>query len=1536
MVDEIKSGVFFSWFSPILKEGASKQLDLEDLPPLPTSFQSRNTYESFSETILNCFPTKPNSKSERKVKKPSWLNNGSFPDLGIREFGSMHPLLQCIIHNHADSIVKIFLLKMVSCGLSFASPLLLGQLVSFLSGTVTLHNLHDGILWVSLLTIAAVLSAAINTNSNARSLDIKLKLQSALTVIVFERIAVLPMCALDDISLTSAQLLNFVQVDIEQVANFIQTVNDVWSLPVQIAVAFALLYLQISISFLAGIAVILIMIPLNSIIARQFGWNTENLLKNKDARCKLILEALNAINAVKMTHFETAILHISNQFREKEIIYLSRRKYLDAVCVFLWAVTPVFVPYITFTTSVLIRGEDSLSASQVITSIALLNMLIFPMNALPWVLNGFMEARVSLRRLSKLLNHANNKELDVFALLRSSSHRVSSYTYTTKPSFSTTIAGANVKQPPLLLSVPWARYNNNINNNNNNNNNTASSSTANTTPNVNSSTTHTTMTSQQFSVALREPLHLESGSLCVLTGRTGCGKSSLLLAFLYELRAAISPQLPVSHSDSANANNNNNNNNNNSMNSYNSNNSISMIHHNPLSTVYSEEAIALLQTVFDPVRDVEQEILSISTDLSAGKSRVHLPERLSYSAQSAEMFTGSIRDNILAGTSYDAGKYDRILRGCALLDDLEHTWQREGDRSEVGPTGNRLSGGQRTRLSVARALYANTRTVLLDDPFAALDRPTATHLFRFLIEEMHIHQRIIIVATHSLDLLQHAHTDSAENPLNILLILLEEGKEVMRGSYRELAETSSLFQQLISEKDQSHDNNNNDNNNSNNSNNHNADLNLSHNSKKEDNPNDLAASSLSRSPAGPLEADEIIEATSLQPLAIAKLETEKRKDDEDIITKEEEEEERQVGRIASSVYLRYLEYVGLCVLLGTLIATCFMQISAAAMTFWLGFWASQQEDFSVQEFLWISSLIVGVNVLCTTLRSFLFAFAGLKAARKLYEDLATSVFHTSTTFFEKRVIGQISNRFGKDSNAIDDSLPFIANILLAQCFQLLGAVLVMVYNDAFILVVIVLVVIFYYRLQHYYRESSREFRRLDSIYRSPVYNLLHDICQCAVTVRSLPDTSFHWMRHRLFVALDESLRVTLSLNIASQWLNMRLQLLGSCITATLAISILINRLVSILPISPGLAGLSLLYSYNIVNYLNGFVNALAETEQEMISVERVLEYARLPSETAAVDSTVDDGEQTSRGSAGRKQEQYSLLSGNDHYDEEAAATSIARTNPIAAEPSLAVSLLDGEISHSQVSRELVVSNVTLHYENSSVAALKALSFHLLPGQKLAVVGRTGSGKSSLLKCLLRLHEYEGSIMLNGKNIVEMELGQLRGQYISTVTQNPMLFSTSIRFNLDPFQDHEDDEIFAMLSDIGFIASIVSDAESAGKQKKPITIVDASDLEDMKTFLDRELEQAGAALSLGQCMLLSLARVLLRRSLVIALDEVNSSLDRKTHLLVLQALQKHCQRYPETIVIAVCHRLEDMHLLCTHLLKLDHGERVEFGEYPSPS
>lgn len=496
---KLLSSVFLSWFTPVLSTGNQKKLELSDIPLLPQQLRTNSSKKKFVERrsteeqngyLTDCWMRCSDSDYTKKLRK------------------SRSTLLRRILTVQGSALFKTGVLKLLMTALSFAGPVLLGNIVSFIEQKPTINEYPEALLWISLLAISSAASAALNTNYNLRSWAIKASVQGSLTRVVFERAMRLPLIACQDLEMTDAQVNNLVQVDVEQLANCFTSIHDLWSLPLQIVVAFVLLYLQIRIAFIAGVVVIVLLIPVNTVIAKRIGSATDKLMKEKDNRLKVISEALRSICSCKMSGLEQFVLNLSKYYRDRELSHLATRKYLDALCVLLWATTPVLVPYITFTAAVLLPDQAELSSADIISAIALLNMLIFPMNAFPWVVNGIMEARVSLQRISKALCNRRgdslvtiNEELNVIGNISGSKANRSFTVKNVEFGWKNTL---NEDSSQLLdgTSSPLIKDD-----------------------------------AENFSVRIAENgLDFKSGEVMAIVGATGAGKSTLLLGLLRETR----------------------------------------------------------------------------------------------------------------------------------------------------------------------------------------------------------------------------------------------------------------------------------------------------------------------------------------------------------------------------------------------------------------------------------------------------------------------------------------------------------------------------------------------------------------------------------------------------------------------------------------------------------------------------------------------------------------------------------------------------------------------------------------------------------------------------------------------------------------------------------------------------------------------------------------------------------------------------------------------------------------------------------------
>ena len=716
------------WFTQTLREGAKRKLTVDDLPALPETFRSDHCKLLFTSSCKSG-DKKEFKHADHSIQGTSidWLLHLTSAD--EKNKAGVLALVGVIARCYGWDLLIVGILKALTTALSFSGPVLLGYIVSYLEQGVTVNTLETGLLLTAVLGGSSIFSALLNTNYNVRTLTLKLRIQTALTRVLFSRCITLPSIAWKDLHASDAMVSNLVQVDVEQVANCVRSIHDLWALPAQICVAFALLYLNIQVGFLAGVGVIVVMIPLNSLIAKQFGRANEGYMKAKDQRVNIVTEALRSVTSMKMCGLEAAVLVTSHQHRKKELHYLSVRKYLDAGCVFLWSTTPVIVPFVTFVTTV--SMGIPLSAADVLTAIALLNMLIFPMNALPWVINGFFEARVSLRRLARVLAAEDGQSIRTGALLReteptavpanlggvwgreggtgtaSSAHEVfldvpaSVWSWRTSSSMEEPLrprnsdasrkgCGASVDEG---LSNPVASPSERPSHDDSDcdiaalegaaggshKTDTMHCIRATTTPDIDttmpSGNRGSMLEGRAFYVQMKA-LQCRGGDLWAVVGPTGSGKSSLLLGILGEMRGhnvqhRSNPYIPSSLSEATNP-----------EGSFSD--ALSDTTSGRSSDVFTGSSYSLsvggMEHGAVELHDWQHNPFVVgagamlprhthySSAFGSGNHSGH--NGISYCPQLPSIHTGSVRANILMGSALEQSWYDEVLDGCCLADDL--------------------------------------------------------------------------------------------------------------------------------------------------------------------------------------------------------------------------------------------------------------------------------------------------------------------------------------------------------------------------------------------------------------------------------------------------------------------------------------------------------------------------------------------------------------------------------------------------------------------------------------------------------------------------------------------------------------------------------------------------------------------------------------------------------------------------------------------------------------------------------------------------
>lgn len=778
-------------------------------------------------------------------------------------------------------------------------------------------------------------------------------------------------------------------------------------------------------------------------------------------------------------------------------------------------------------------------------------------------------------------------------------------------------------------------------------------------------------------------------------------------------------------------------------------------------------------------------LLTILGELTPSSGTVSVNGRLAYVAQHAWIVSDSIRDNILSGLPFDAERYRRAVRVAGLAADLASF--PHGDATEIGERGINLSGGQRHRVALARAVYREADIFLFDDPLSALDPDVANHVFTQLIAgELASTTRVIV--SHRVE-----YALAADR-----VIVIEDGTVVEQGTPTQLQSRPSRFSELLHFHEQM-------------------------NSKAPQAINHVTPAQEPRTPEE--DQDEEIDLSSEPGARLIST------------------EERVVGAVKRGMtrdYLLLLAPGGALILLVALFLS--RQVAAVSNDLWLTF---SSNSGALNPSVFLTGYCATIAFLCvvTYFRSTYILTRGLNAGLAVHKRLLHGVLHAQMRFFESNPVGRILNRFSRDLETVELHLPRCV-LDAGSCLTdtLAVCVVVAVVTPPTLLIIIPVAFAYLYGLR-LYRPISRDAQRLYSTTLSPVFAVLSESLSGVETIRASQLSARFTARFDR--ALESNSRVLYCQTGANRWVGVRLELLGAAIIlgVSAAISLNIDAFAGI-----AFSGLALSYASSGTGAMNWAVRSLSMMENSLTSYERMQRYAEAPPEAH---------------SGSRKPSSWP--------------------------------------AHGTIS----IKKLSVRYRPELPFALSGITCEIPGGSRVGIIGRTGSGKSTLTLALMRLIEpHEGTIEIDGVDLTSLALNDLRNS-IAVVPQEPVLFSGTLRENLDPFSDYSDAQIMEVLRRVELWNLYVS----------------------FPAGLSTEVHEGGFNFSSGQRQLICLARALLRQSKVVVLDEATASIDVETDYAIQRALR---EQFKGSTVLVIAHRLGtviDSDLIVT----LRDGELVEFGK-----
>ncbi|KAL6445158.1 hypothetical protein ACFW04_002204 [Cataglyphis niger] len=575
--------------------------------------------------------------------------------------------------------------------------------------------------------------------------------------------------------------------------------------------------------------------------------------------------------------------------------------------------------------------------------------------------------------------------------------------------------------------------------------------------------------------------------------------------------------------------------------------------------------------------------------------------------------------------------------------------------------------------------------------------------------------------------------------------------------------------------------------------------------------------------------------------------------DEDANEQNEFKIDDKNGMVTRMTWIEYPKSGGWMPGLVYVVAALAYQILRVYTDLWLSRWTDQSIYSSTSErqdmvsYFKIYIIISVGSILLSFLYNVAGQWAGARARRKLHREAIAGLLGAPISFFDCNPIGKILNRFSADMGVIDKKLSTSIKRLTSFILLCGSAIIVNVIISPWFLIAAVPISCAYYVLQKFYRRSARQLQRLDGSTRGPVAAHFSETLSGLPTLRAFKQEC-RFMEETMR-RLDINTNAFLILNTSSRWLGIALDYLGAVIVITAIFAALLSAELYPSRVTPALVGLAINYTLLVPIYLNWVVKFTAEIEMYMGSVVRISAYRNVQPE---------------------KCHENDLRVADDWPNK----------------------------------GEIVFENVSLRYDVDRNPVIMDLFLTIPAGQKLGICGRTGSGKSSIVMALFKLIEIsQGRILLDGIDIRQVPLRILRSR-LSAIPQDAILFSGTIRENLDPFSEHKDQEIWHAL-ELSQVKDIIASHPEG---------------------LNLEVREGGENFSAGQLQLLCMARTILQRSSIIVFDEATSALDVVTEKLLLKAA---AVAFENKTVIIIAHRAAAL-LGCDRIIVLDEGKIIEDG------
>ena len=1364
-----------------------------------------------------------------------------YNDLDYKSKGLVHS----IFRSNLCTILLVLFLGILSTGVNVIQMMIFKEYVAMfkedsINDTEFIMFVYYGCGFLATKLINIFISKKINEYQNY----VGFKAGVELNCIIFDKLLVVSPSSRHNKAETG-EIVNYVQVDSNQLIRFVTMSPSLITIPISIIAYSFLLFQYLGIAFLFGLIVLLIFLIINYVMQKTFKKLQKRRQANMDKRLRLTTAILFNLKVLKLYSWDKFFFGKLNQLREIELGTITKIfSFRNSNQTLFW-LSPVMTTIATVGAYEYLNKDSQIE--NIFVSLGVLNSLQEPVRAIAMIYTSFLETLISLRRIQKFLNQEDVQKNAVIL----NDPKLDNEGLSIKIEKGTFSWGAEQKD---ILNSPDEE-------------------------------------DRPISLILRDiNLSVKKGEFVCIIGEVGSGKSSLLNAILNNMIQVFPKEvkklLALRESTPRES-------------------AIQIVPEGKVSKAIEamdEEEKKLKEeensneintnTVQNSNNINNKNIIEDYGDESS-YNKVYINGSIAYVCQTAFIQNNTLKNNILFFHPFDQDRYNEVLKISELLPDLEIL--KGGDMTEIGEKGINLSGGQKARVSIARALYSDSDIYLLDDPISALDAHVGRNIMNNCICD-YLKDKTRVLVTHAIQ-----YCNKADR-----IIYMKDGRINWEGDFDELVKQDFYKKMMVKKEKKENDL----------KNSRSGDISFV-DVKEEDKGNEV----VEQVPTGErktiheefqklkqeldesnMEIEQHDQEKVVEPLLTGHDEEKKinleekineiNKDGEKNIeeeridennnininnTKKEKpvignkenagqvkritrDEDRVKGKLKGNVYATYFKNNGgACFVITLLIILLLWQGLKCGSDLWLVKWKSDEEGKETKEGIdWLNFSIysaLGISAaLFVYFRLLIIYIGSISNSRTLHRSMLSHLIRAPINLYHDTVPkGQLFNRLSNDLFKIDIGESFMFYNVSSYSANLIGQVVVCAIFQPYCLILVPFIIVLGLYTMKYYLNCSREISRLESISRSPMLNSVNETVFGALTIRAYKLSQYFIDDFRR--KADNFLKTRIFLVGIMNWYTLMLDFLSYSFIIFLIIFSIFFRF----DFNPATIGILLNYCVQIQDELVRYLTCRSNLENDMVGLERAIAYTKIIQE---------------------KPEQMAI-------DEE-----------IGIWPS------EGSIKFE---------NYSVQYRPETEIVLKNLNFEVYPKEKIGIVGRTGSGKSTIALCLFRILEAkEGAIYIDNVDISKIGLRKLRSN-ITIIPQDPTLMEGTLKFNIDPLNLHTAKEIEDVMREIGFWYICERNLEE--NKNKP----------DEEKGLNMIITENGENISIGERQLICITRAILRKSKIIVMDEATASIDVNTENIIQRAINNLLN---DSTILTIAHRIKTV-LNSDRILVLDNGEVKEF-------